>query len=127
MSLSMFRMHSSRPLSFHCGRLTNYNSLRIRLIFFLRMGTSSLTVKPHFFNINAEIVMNELISHARDVLPRHFGIPGMQTLREALACLADNLNLAYDCVLDQGAFLERDWTNLLGVRLDLGDRVADVL
>src|SRR5438552_705913 len=61
----------------------------------------SFAVIPHYLEINAEIVVNELVSHSRYLAPWDHRCMGSRIWRQSLCRFADDLKLPDDSVLQE--------------------------
>jgi hypothetical protein len=57
-------------------------------------GQVFLDDTPNDVEIHAEVVVNDLVARACDVLPRNVRLPGFRRVRETLDGLADDLELS---------------------------------
>jgi hypothetical protein len=53
---------------------------------------------PHYVYINAEIIVNQDVTHTDDFRPRHLGMLVFQVRRERAGCLTDDLQMVDDQV-----------------------------
>jgi len=83
--------------------------------------------QPDLLNINAEVVMNEFVSHPRYVLPRYIGVLRSDSFRQPFGCLADDFDLADYRILNQRVLKKACLVEAFRVRLDFRNGVADVL
>ena len=81
--------------------------------------------KPDGFELDAEIVMDQYVAHAGDLLPRNVGIGRPKLVREAFDGFTDDFKIAYDCIL-RHYIVEKLVASAGRVVLDSLDRIANV-
>jgi hypothetical protein len=59
-----------------------------------------LNGKPNLFDIDTEIVMNQLVAHPGDIIPRNVFTVLTNFIRKPLCCLPDNFNLTNCSILE---------------------------
>lgn len=80
---------------------------------------------PHNLGVYCKVIVNENVTHAYNLPPRHIGREYLDFLRQGAGCLTDNLKVAYKPVLNQLAGFKR-LSALRGVSLDMTYRLQNI-
>ena len=62
--------------------------------------------KPHLVNVDAEVIMNQLVAHPGEVIPRDVFTVRANSFRQPLCCLPNDFDLANYSILSECIFLK---------------------
>ena len=82
---------------------------------------------PNSQKVDADIVMNQFVTHTRNLLPFHFRMSGPESFIQLLGSFSNNLKVPDNRILNKLVLHESAFIHTLGVCIYSGNTFTDVI